>query len=75
MGGTTTAADCPAPAMEKPQVDSVPLGDVPHRPLGLVDLPLRGGDPALLVGIGVTEHDFLAVAAELEDLAVGGIIE
>ena len=75
VGGPTSAADGPAPAMEQPQMYSVSLGGVPHRPLGLVDLPLRGGDPALLVGIGVAEHDLLAVAPELEDLSVGGIVE
>ena len=33
-------------------------------PLGPVDLPLRGGDAGVLVGVGVAEHDLLHVAAQ-----------
>ena len=38
-----------------------------RRPLGAVDLPLRGGDAGVLGGVGVAEHYLLHVAAGCDD--------
>ena len=38
---------------------------------GLVDLPLRGGDAAVLVGVRVPDHHLLHIVAKAHQLAVG----
>ena len=57
------AADGTPAAVEEPQPYPVLGRHVAQRALGPVDGPLRAGDPGLLVGVGVPEHDLLQVAA------------
>ena len=42
----------------------MPTGHVAQLPLGPVDLPLRGRDARLLVGVGVAEHHLLDVSPQ-----------
>ena len=49
MRRAAAAADRAAAAVEEPQPDAVPVGDVAQPALGAVDLPLRGGDAADLL--------------------------
>ena len=71
MGGTATPADGAAPPVEDPYGDAGLVGDLPDRPQGLVDLPLRRGDPAVLVGVRVADHHLLGTAPEVHDPPVG----
>ena len=64
------AADGAAAAVEEPQPYAVPAGHVAQLALGPVDLPLRGRDAGLLVGVGVAEHHLLHVAAQGDQAAV-----
>ncbi len=49
--------------MEEPQPNSAFASGVDQGQLGAVDRPVGGQVPAVLVRIGVSEHDFLHVAA------------
>ena len=71
MGGTATPADGAAPPVEDPYGDAGLVGDLPDRPQGLVDLPLRRGDTAVLVGVRVADHDLLGAAPQFHDPPVG----
>ena len=62
MGRPAAPADGTAATVEQPQAYPVLGRHVAQRALGLVDGPLRGGDPGLLVGVGVAEHHLLQVA-------------
>jgi len=57
------AADGAAATVEQGEADAVPCRNVAQRSLGLVDLPLAGGDPGLLVRVRITEHHLLDVSA------------
>jgi hypothetical protein len=71
MGGTSTPSDGPTPTVEEAQGDAVLVGDVTQHPLGLVDLPLRGGDTAGLVGVRIAEHHLLEIAPQFHQPPVG----
>ena len=43
-----------------------------ERGLGLVEFPARGQKPAILVAVGIAEHDFLRAAAAVEQARVFG---
>ena len=64
------APDRATATVEEAQAHAVPAGHVAGPPLRALDLPLRGGDPAGLVGVGVAEHQLLHVAAQPDQLAV-----
>ncbi len=57
--------------MEQPDTDAVLGRHVPEVALGLVDLPLAGHHAGFLVGVRVAQHDFLDVAAQPDQVAVG----
>ncbi len=67
---SAAAPDRATSAVEQAQMDAVLFGRVAQESLRLVDLPLRGGDPAFFVGVRVAEHHLLEVAAQLDDPAV-----
>ena len=64
------AADGAAATVEEPQPDSGLAGRLDQVELGAVQRPVGGQVAAVLVGVGVAEHDFLAVAARSHDSAV-----
>ena len=59
MGRTAATANCPSTAMEEAEGDVALAGDLVERAVGLVDLPGAGNHAAVLVGVGVAEHDLL----------------
>ena len=61
--------------MEQPERDAVTMCDVTQHALCLIDLPLGGRDPGILVRVGVTDHDLLGVAACCYDGPVAPIRE
>lgn len=65
----------PATTMEQPQPNPVPCGDIAERALCLVDLPLRGGNPGLLVGVRIAEQHLLHLATQSDDAPVGRFAE
>ena len=71
VGRPAAPADGSTPAVEHPDGDPGVRRDVPDGPEGLVDFPLGGSDPAVLVGIGVADHDLLGAAPQVDDLPVG----
>ena len=75
VGRPAAAAHGAAAAVEEAHADAVLGGHVAQLALGLVDLPLAGHDAGFLVGVRVAEHDFLHVAAQPDELAVGRIGE
>ena len=64
------AADRAAAAVEQPQAHVVALEHLDQADLGLVELPARGDEAAILVAVGIAEHDFLHAAAAVDQLAV-----
>jgi hypothetical protein len=70
------AADRAAAAVEHAQLDVVRVGQhveqVDQRDLGAVELPVAGEDAAVLVAVGVAQHDVLLGAAALDQLGDAG---
>ena len=64
------AADRAAAAVEQPQPHVVALEHLDQADLGLVELPARGDEAAILVAVGIAEHHFLHAAAAVHQLAV-----
>ena len=64
------AADRPAAAVEQPQADLAALEDVDQRHLGLVELPARGQEAAVLVAVGIADHHLLHAAAAFQQARV-----
>src|SRR6185437_9449253 len=52
-------ADRAAAPMEQPQAHAVAFEHVDQADLGLVELPARGDETAVLVAVGVAEHHLL----------------
>ncbi len=73
VGRAAAAADRAAAAVEEPQPYAVAARDVAQLALGAVDLPLRGRDAGLLVGVRVAQHHLLHVAAQRDQPAVGRV--
>ena len=71
MRRATTPSDRAAPTVEDSDGDPGLPGAVPYGPEGLVDLPLRRGDPAVLVGGRLADHDLLGTASESHYSPVG----
>ena len=69
------ARDAAAAAVEKREAEPALLADVGDRFLRLEQRPVRGEVAAILVAVGVAEHDLLVIAARLEMRAVGLVIE
>ena len=63
VAGAAAAADGAAATVEEPQPDSGLAGGLDEVQLGAVQRPVGGQVAAVLVGVGVAEHDLLAVAA------------
>ncbi len=70
VGRTAAAADRAAAAMEQAQADAVLLEDAGQFDLGLVELPAGSQEAAVLVGIGVAEHDLVLVATAGDQCAI-----
>ena len=56
------ATDRPAAAVKYPQLDAAALEHIDQRHLGLVELPARRQKAAVLVAVGIAEHDLLHAA-------------
>ena len=70
-GRAAAASDGAATAVEHRQLHAVPVAHVSQSSKGAMDLPLGGGDAAVLVGVRVADHHLLLVAAEAQQLAIG----
>ena len=66
------AADRAAAAVEQAQAHAVALEHVDEPDLGLVELPARGDEAAILVAVGIAEHHLLHAAAAVDEAAVIG---
>src|SRR5205823_5501739 len=64
------AADRTAAAMEQSQPHAMALEYFDEADLGLVELPARGDETAVLVAVGVAEHHFLHRAAAVHQFAI-----
>ncbi|GLE51043.1 hypothetical protein ATCCBAA256_06290 [Mycobacterium montefiorense] len=62
VAGSAAAPDGAAATMEEPQPNSGFPSHFDQRQLGSIDRPIRGEVSTVLVGVGVAEHHFLAVA-------------
>ena len=71
MGGAAAAADGAAAAVEEAERDVALAGDLVERAVGLPDLPGAGDHAAVLVGVGVAEHDLLLMVPGFEQRLVG----
>jgi len=69
--GPAAAADGAASSVKQAQPHAVASSDIAQTALGAVDLPLAGGDPGLLVRVGVTKHHLLHLPAGSHDRPVG----
>ena len=69
-GGTAAAADGAAAAVKEAQPHARRHGHLAQAARAAVQAPLRGGDAAELVGVGVAEHDLLRAAAQPQQFAV-----
>ena len=72
VGGAAAAAYGASAAMEEAEGDSALGGDLVQRAMRLPYLPCAGDHAAVLVGVGVAEHDFLLVVPGFEQRLVGG---
>ncbi len=63
IAGAAAASDRPAAAVEQAQPDAMPAADAGQFDLGLVQFPARGQEAAILVAVGVAEHDLLRQVA------------
>ena len=66
VGGSATAAHGATAAVEEAQTHAVAPGHGHQGHLGLVELPAGGEEAAVLVAVGVAQHDFLHAAAALQ---------
>ncbi len=74
--GTAAAADGAAAAVKEAQADVAAGEDIDQRAFGLVERPVGGQEAAVLVAVGVAQHDFLrAVLRALHALADFGQVE
>ena len=64
---TSAAAHRPATAVEQTKRNAVTPEDLDQRNLGLVELPARSHEAAVLVRVGIAEHHLLNVAARNEE--------
>ena len=71
VGGAAAAAYGASAAVEEAQGDAAVAGDLVEGAVGLVDLPGAGDHAAVFVGVGVAEHDLLAVVPGFEQGLVG----
>ena len=65
VGGSAAAAYGSSAAVEEAQGDAAVAGDLVEGAVGLPDLPGAGDHAAVLVGVGVAEHDLLVVVPGL----------
>ena len=66
MRGAAAAAYRSAAAVEEAQSHAALASDLVERAMSLVDLPRAGDHAAVLVGVGVAEHDLLLVVPGFE---------
>ncbi len=71
VGGAAAAAYGASSAVEEAEVDAAVAGYLVEVAVGLVDLPGAGDHAAVLVGVGVAEHDLLAMVPGFEERFVG----
>ena len=71
MRGAAAASDGAATAMEEAEGDVAFASDLVECAVGLVDLPRAGDHAAVLVGVGVAEHDLLLTVPRFEQGRVG----
>ncbi len=71
VGGAAAAAYGASAAVEEARCDAAVAGDLMEGAVGLVDLPGAGDHAAVFVGVGVAEHDLLAVVPGFEERLVG----
>src|SRR3954470_20267831 len=62
---SAAATDRAAAAMKYPQLNAAALKDIDKSHLGLEQLPARGQKAAVLVAVGIAEHDLLYATAAL----------
>src|ERR1017187_3250525 len=72
VSGPATTTYGAAAAMEEAQGDAGFAGHLVERAVRLPYLPGAGDHAAVLVGVGVAEHDLLAVAPGREQRPIGG---
>jgi hypothetical protein len=75
VAGAAAAAHRAAAAVEHAQLDAVAgqfVEQFHQRDLGAVQLPVAGEDAAVLVAVGVAQHDVLLAAAALHQRATPG---
>jgi hypothetical protein len=75
VAGPAAATDRAAAAVEEPQPDAVLAGHLDQRQLGPVERPVGGEVAAVLVAVGVAEHDLLRLAAGADQRPVEGLVE
>jgi hypothetical protein len=73
--GAAAPADRTPPPVEEGEGDAVAAAERGQRPLGEVQLPVRGEVAAVLVRVAVPDHDRLRPPALVEVARVGGVRE
>ena len=71
VGRASAAGDGAATAMEEDDADAVLLADGGEVLLGAVEVPERGEDAAVLIGVGITDHHLLGEAVGDTGVAAG----
>src|SRR5208337_2091560 len=72
VAGPAAPPDRAAAAVEEPDAHAVAAKNLHEADLGLVQLPARGDEAAVLVGVGIAEHHFLLAAYRIDEPAVFG---
>ena len=70
MARPAATADRTAAAVEQAQADVMAFKNIDELDLGLVELPPRRNETAILVAVGIAEHDFLYAAAAVHEAPV-----
>ena len=71
VGGAAAAADGPAASVKQPALDAVCIGNGDDLFLRLVESPVGCEYAAVLAGVGVAQHDLLALAGAAQQGTVG----
>ena len=72
IAGSAAAADRTAAAMKQAQADIMAPEHFDERHLRFIQFPARGQEAAILVAVGIAEHDLLQAAAAFEQAHVFG---
>jgi len=67
--------DGAAAPVEQPEGDILLAAEPRDLTLVLVEVPVRGEEPVLLVGVGIAEHHLLNLAADLQSGRVRLVVE